>query len=191
MAREIGSARLYAEPFAVELRVYPESVTVDTGATVQFYAAVQMSDGQQLCTDADSLATAEPWTNPECYDAVALLAPYEPQDTPFVRFSWDTINSNRYDSLFYHVVIRTGDSTTFVDEIPVRHPLTSTDWYNGIPDSTYEVQAYANAYFNYAGRDTFAAGPAGPWTRFGYPEPYPVPVIMGPVTVDTLTGGGL
>lgn len=58
----------------VSLSVWPESVTVVVGESVQFYAAVLLSDGTVLCTDATEYALAAPWVHQaECDSAVMRL----------------------------------------------------------------------------------------------------------------------
>jgi hypothetical protein len=180
--------RLWPEPSVVEMATWPQAVELLPGETMTFFAALQLSDGTQLCTDSTPEAQPPPWTHAaECDSAVALLAPYEAQDTAFVRFSWDTISTVSYDSLFYHVIIRSGiDTTHFLDDIAMKHPTAQLDWKNGVPWTEYDVAAYAEGFFEYAGTDTFAAGSLGVWTRFEYPKAYPVPVRMGPVRVDTV-----
>lgn len=190
-AARAAPVRLWPEASVVEVAVWPDSVEIEVGDSVQFYAAARMSDGSVECTDATAELHAAPWTNAEgCESAAALLAPYEAQDTPFVRFSWDTIPSASYDSLFYHVLLRSGaDTTQMIDDLRLAHPAATLDWHNGVPNTSYQVAAYAETWKFYMGVDSMWTGERGPWTTFGYPEPYPVPVEMGDVRVDTVSGG--
>lgn len=191
VAYAIGAPRLWPEGTVVEVRVWPDSTALEVGDSVQFFAATQISDGSRLCTDADAISWPPPWVHAGCDSAIALLAPYEPTDTGFVRFSWDTLNSARYDSLFYNLRLRSAaDTMQEIDVLRVKHPQSSIDWRNGVAWTSYDVAAYAEAFFNWAGNDTFAIGAQSVWTRFGYPEAYPIPIQMGPVRVDTLMSGG-
>jgi hypothetical protein len=63
---------VYQNP-VVSVAIWPESVTVAVGESVQFYAAMLLADGTVFCTDATAQATERPWTHEGCDSAVARL----------------------------------------------------------------------------------------------------------------------
>jgi len=178
---------LWPQATVVDLKVWPQEITVDTGQSVQFYAAVQLTDGSVGCTDAGPEWTFPPWTNTaECDSAVALLPEYEPADTPFVRFLWSPpANQNVYDSLFYQ--LRVADIPDLTPMV-VTGPLADTmyDWRFGLADSIYQVDVRASAWWR--GDSAWSAWSAP--VEFSYPAPFPIPLQLAPVRVDTLSGGG-
>lgn len=179
------SVKVSGNPNIVDVRVWPESVTLQPAELAQFYAAALERDGRVLCSDATPNLVPAPWTNTVECEAAAALLDYSLAQAPFVRVTYtplDAVEAARFDSLFYvtQVALTATDSVVHSARLP--HPDSVVNFDTGQPNVAYYVQVSGEGY----AMGTLRQGPPSPAVPFTYPDTLPLPGVVTNVRVDSI-----